>query len=537
MGVAMGAGISAVALLSADPAHGGRAMPANHESFRFGAGVIRGALLSVAGSGAGLHLHRRAAIRARADRRRIRVDSDHRGERGGRLQPLRALLWRVCSARLGPVHAIDVVRSADAGAGTRRPLSKHGPAADSGSLSGCGHRTLARRVRLRGDSFDSNHGAGRTQGRSLAPSRPRRLLVLTAVWLLIFFGRTTWGYFMLALGLPGTFHVSRFESVFELVAVLVTAWGLARMVAAAARFGFSGKVLTVIALAAMAFVIFAERARYLKLSNYWGDESLAGIAREGGDLDAALADIRTLLRERPGRVWTGPSGRWGAEFQIAKSQPYSFVSLAGMDELSFLYHSLSWSADVTAELDELDPYQAKLFAMRAALAPVTQPMPFYFKRRAVHGRLAVYEASSEGYFGLVDIGARYDGPLSTVLNRDWAWMQNPAVRAGAVVALGGDIRGVPQWKMFQPLPSLDPRFSTPRGEVISERKQGETYSARLAVLRPCYALLKITYFPGQRATVDGKPAPIFRVYPDFCAIPVGPGEHRIEVRYRPGPRS
>ncbi len=364
---------------------------------------------------------------------------------------------------------------------------------------------------------------------------PRRLLVLTAVWLLIFFGRTTWGYFMLALGLPGTFHVSRFESVFELFAVLLTAWGMARIVAAAWRFGYSGKVATVIALGAIAVVIFAERASYLKLNDYWGDESLAGIAREGGDLDAALADIRTILRERPGRVWAGPSGMWGGKFQIAKSQGYSFLSLAGMDELTFLYHSLSWNSDVTAEIDERDPYQANLFAMRAVLAPVTQPMPPEFKLRAVHGRLAVYEASSEGYFGLVDIGARYDGPLSTVLNRDWEWMQAPAVRAGAVVALGGDIRGVPQWKMFEPLPPLDPRFSTLRGEVISESKQGETYSARLALLRPCYALLKITYFPGQQATIDGKPAPIFRVYPDFCAIPVGPGEHRIEVRYRPGP--
>jgi hypothetical protein len=52
----------------------------------------------------------------------------------------------------------------------------------------------------------------------------------------------------------------------------------------------------------------------------------------------------------------------------------------------------------------------------------------------------VYEASHEGYFGLVDIGARYDGPLTTVLNRDWRWMNDPAVRAGAVVALGGDIK-------------------------------------------------------------------------------------------------
>ena len=364
---------------------------------------------------------------------------------------------------------------------------------------------------------------------------PRRLLVLTAVWLAIFFGRTTWGYFMLALGLPAAFHVSRFESVFELFAVLLTAWALAKGVAAGWRIGFAGRLATAVTFGAIAFFIFAERASFLRMNNYWGDESLAAIAIEGADLDASLADIRTILRERPGRVWSGPTGMWAAHFQIAKSQPYSFLSLAGFDELSFLYHSLSWSSDVTAEINERDPYQAQLFAMRAVLAPVAQPMPSYFKLRATHGKLSVYEASNEGYFGLVDIGARYDGPLTTVLNRDWKWMNDPAVRAGAVVALGGDIKGVPEWKMFQGLPPLDPRFSTLRGEIISESKEGETYRARLAILRPCYVLLKITYFPGQQAAVDGKPAPIFRVYPNFCAIPVGPGEHQIEVRYHPGP--
>ncbi len=364
---------------------------------------------------------------------------------------------------------------------------------------------------------------------------PRRLLVLTAVWLAIFFGRTTWGYFMLALGLPRTFHISRFESVFELFAVLLTAWALAKAVAAGWRIGFAGRLATAVTLAAVAVVIFTERAGFLRMNDYWGEESLAAIAIEGPDLDASMADLRTILRERPGRVWSGPTGMWAAKFQIAKSQPYSFLSLAGFDELSFLYHSLSWSSDVMAEINERDPYQAQLFAMRAVLAPAAQPMPSYFKRRGVHGKLAVYEASPEGYFGLVDIGARYDGPLTTVLNRDWKWMDDPGVRAGAVVALGGDIKGVPEWKMFQALPPLDPRFSTPRGEIISESKEGETYSARLAILRPCYVLLKITYFPGQQATIDGKPAPIFRVYPNFCAIPVGPGEHRIEVRYHPGP--
>jgi hypothetical protein len=364
---------------------------------------------------------------------------------------------------------------------------------------------------------------------------PRRLLVLTVLWLTIFFGRTTWGYFMLALGLPRTFHVSRFESVFELFAVLLIGWALAKAVSIAWRPGYVARLVTVIALGAIALAIFNERAEFLYENNVWGDQSLAAIVREGPDLDAAFNDIRGVLRERPGRVWSGPNGAWAAHFRIAGSQPYAFLTLAGFDELSFLYHSLSWGSDVMAEINENDPYQAQLFAMRAVLAPVTQAMPPYFKRRAVHGNLAVYEASSEGYFGLADIGARYDGPLTTVLNRDWRWMQDSAVRAGAMIALGGDVKGVPEWKLYEGLPPLDPRFISPRGQIISESKVGETYSARVAVLRPCYALLKITYFPGQQATVDGKSAPIFRVYPNFCAIPVTPGEHQIEVRYRPGP--
>ena len=97
-----------------------------------------------------------------------------------------------------------------------------------------------------------------------------------------------------------------------------------------------------------------------------------------------------------------------------------------------------------AEINERDPYQAQLFAMRAVLAPAAQPMPAYFKLRATHGKLSVYEASNEGYFGLADIEARYDGPLTSVFNRDWKWMNDPAVRAGAVVALGGDIKGAPE---------------------------------------------------------------------------------------------
>ena len=364
---------------------------------------------------------------------------------------------------------------------------------------------------------------------------PRQLLILSAVWLVIFFGRTTWGYLVIFLGLPGPFHISRFESAFELFAVLLAAWGLAHMLAAAARSTRWAHLAAWALVGVILMVIFVERLNYLKSNTQWGEENLAALALERNDLNATLADVAAILRERPGRVSAGPAGMWGGQFKIGSAKMYSFLSAAAMDEVSFLYHSFSYPTDLIAERDENDAYQDSLFALRALVAPVSQPVPSFYKRRGTHGRFAVYEVSPDGYFGLVDIGATYGGSIASVINRDWGWMQNPAIRAGAIVALGPPMAGVPPWQMYAPLPPLEPKFKLPRGQIVSESARGDIYIAHLEVLRPCYALLKITYFPGLRATVDGKPAPITRVYPDFCAIAVTPGNRLIEVRYQPGP--
>ena len=131
----MGAGISAMALLSAAAAHGCRSVAGDNQSFRVRAGVIRGALLSLDGSAAGVHLSGCAVIRAgsnwrQASRRLLIIGVSEVGDLSRYGLSYGAYVRRGS----GPIHATDVLQPADAGAGTRQLLAQHWQAENSVSL-------------------------------------------------------------------------------------------------------------------------------------------------------------------------------------------------------------------------------------------------------------------------------------------------------------------------------------------------------------------------------------------------------------------
>ncbi len=51
--------------------------------------------------------------------------------------------------------------------------------------------------------------------------------------------------------------------------------------------------------------------------------------------------------------------------------------------------------------------------------------------------------------------------------------------------------------------------------------------------RPSFLVLSEVYYPGWEATVDGKPAPLLKADYILRGIPVMPGEHSVELRFRP----
>jgi hypothetical protein len=376
-------------------------------------------------------------------------------------------------------------------------------------------------------------GAGAVVAIFVARRDPRavRLLGLCAAWLLLFFGRETWGHLMLLAGVPADMHLHRLQAVFEISAILLGAFGVAELTRRLAARNRALAAICALSIAALVVSIGADRARYLQQNEQWGEENLAAYSKDSPDLNAALAQARSILGERPGRVSAGLAASWGGQYKVGSVPVYAFLTRDHFDQSSFLYHSMSKTADIMVLREENNRSHDIVFGIRAVVAPSDRQMPDHMKRRSVNGRFAVYEASPEGYFGIVDVAAYYAGPPATNHEISSAWLKSSLLTSGLTISLDDRFRVGSALQRWEALPS--PRTEL-RGRVISETKSGELYQARIEVNQPGYALIKITWSPDLAATVDGKSAPVIHVTPGFGAVPVSAGQHDVSVSYDPG---
>jgi len=121
-------------------------------------------------------------------------------------------------------------------------------------------------------------------------------LTFAGLWLLLFFGRETWGHLLLALGIARQFHLHRLQSAFELFAVMLVAWAIAGVIRTAMRAPGWIALTVGIALGVGALVIGRERADFLAWNSTWGAANLAAFEHQRGALDVL------------GRSWPGAGG-------------------------------------------------------------------------------------------------------------------------------------------------------------------------------------------------------------------------------------
>jgi hypothetical protein len=80
-----------------------------------------------------------------------------------------------------------------------------------------------------------------------------------------------------------------------------------------------------------------------------------------------------------------------------------------------------------------------------------------------------------------------------------------------------------------------PRLDSPgsAGRVTRTRWGTDTVGVDVDARRAGLLVISQAWFPGWRGEVDGKPSPVVRTDGLVTGVPVAPGRHRVELRYRP----
>ncbi len=352
------------------------------------------------------------------------------------------------------------------------------------------------------------------------------------LWILVFFGRPTWGPLLFLLGISSDMHLHRVIGGVQIFLVLLAALGAAAVWREVAR---RWHALAAAALAALLlYPMVQERAAYLDRNGIAVRQTASALAASQPAVDAAISQAIP----RGGRVYAGLSTNWGAPFRLGIAPWYGILSAHRVPQIA-TYHSMALPHDLVAHFDELNPAQYRLFAVRTVMAPAAQSagMPGFLRPRGATGGVMVLDGPpGAGYFDMVDVAAAVAADRDNFddVNDRWlhsGWMEK---KAHLWLDFHGDApAALPRLPAHGAMPPLASTAESP-GEIESERLDGETYRAGCAVLRPSYVLFKMTWHPAWKAYVDGRPAQTAMLSPGFIGVPVAAGHHQIALRYEPG---
>ncbi len=164
------------------------------------------------------------------------------------------------------------------------------------------------------------------------------------------------------------------------------------------------------------------------------------------------------------------------------------------------------------------------------MAPEDQVFPAFVRPLQQFGRHRLYQVETTGYFDLVGSDLTFAGVKSDVYPAASGWLASelPSIKQHPTMLIG------------RPAKKDEPRFSIgaeesagpPRGTVLSEEVGSNYFAADVTVERESLLMLKATYHPNWRATVDGVKTDTVMLMPSFVGVQLPPGDHTVRIEYR-----
>jgi hypothetical protein len=217
---------------------------------------------------------------------------------------------------------------------------------------------------------------------------------------------------------------------------------------------------------------------------------------------------------------------WGKALEFGDLHFTDLLTFERIAAVSPPYSSLSLNADLIWHFDDQNPAHYDLFNVRYVVAPRELALPSFLRRLQVRGRYSLSAVETSGYarFATILEPQPVAAPAMLLLrNRTWLLSAQPALGRfpryayppGRGVAAAGALPGCPGGGTVRELAVRPGRLDL---EVACPEAAG--------------LVLKLTYHPNWRVTLDGRPVTPFMVAPSFLGLGVPAGRHTLRAEYR-----
>jgi Bacterial membrane protein YfhO len=366
-----------------------------------------------------------------------------------------------------------------------------------------------------------------------ARTRPARVgLTLLVVWLLLYFGRVTWGRLADLLPMHEGLLLHRFMGGVHLAVILLIGlggeWLWRGLTPVPERWRMVPVAVIVLVLLVPAL---QERGSYYSLNTQWIDRTRRAIEADG-DARAVLAALRELP---PGRTFVGLRADWGKDLRFGDLHFYDLLTYHRIAAATPPYSSWSLNADLIWHFDDHDHAHYEVFNVKYVVAPRGWSPPAFLRPIKKTPRYLIYEATTTGYgeFAAVTRTARPESQTALFF-QNRSWFQGPEPGAGKFVrndfprgrdgssARAGDVEA-----------SATGPDCVREGKITGERVSPGRIELHVECAAPSTLVLKMTYHPGWRVAVDGREAPAFMLSPSYIGVDLQPGAHLVSAEYRP----
>jgi hypothetical protein len=351
----------------------------------------------------------------------------------------------------------------------------------------------------------------------------RIILLLFGVWLLLFFGRHTWGRLADFLPMHEGLLFHRFIGGVHLAAILLIGiggewlWEQLSPIPGRWRALTAGVVLLILMVPAI-----KEREEYYALNQQW-----MGRTRQALQADQDAQVVLSALKELPpGRTYAGLRRNWGAELKIGDLHFFDLLTFHQIEAVSPPYQSLSLNSDLIWHFDDRNPAHYDLFNVRYIVAPRRLAMAGFLEVVKETSRYTLYKTETGGYARFADIYrmVKIDSQ-SDLLSQNRGWMSSTEPAEGRFLRIeyrGRDGESEDQIKSAFPV----------SGKIKEELVLPGRIDLKVECQEATALVLKMTYHPNWRVTLDGKGVRPFMVSPSFIGFYLPAGDHHVKAKYR-----